>query len=396
MESDFKKNLADIILASFILSIFYYVPFLGSLFWIHLLLNGLFILFSSYIFLKNSEFFLKKNGVFLFIILIFSILYSLLIFNIQFVFLLSIIFAMSYSFLGYYIGFGNLKFSKFSRISSIILFFGLSWVVLAKFIDGFNYVYSIDYSVATFDLNLYNNGYNIGRTGWNTSLIILYFLFLYLFSSVENKFDKLICFLNILLILTSVIVSDGKTGILIILSFFILNLLKKINYIKSSIFLVVTSLIMYLNFDSIKYFLIENSRLGMIFDKSSDFTTGRGDAGLTAIEIIKENLLMGTAYKGGYTLFDYGYDYKDIHNVWLNIIANFGIIFFIFYFSCLTIFVFNAFKISWKDRKDFFAFYQLIIASFIVTFVEPWVFVSYLPYVAIFWFTLGMMSKSGK
>lgn len=111
--------------------------------------------------------------------------------------------------------------------------------------------------------------------------------------------------------------------------------------------------------DSIKYFLIENSRLGMIFDKSSDFTTGRGDAGLTAIEIIKENLLMGTAYKGGYTLFDYGYDYKDIHNVWLNIIANFGIIFFIFYFSCLTIFVFNAFKISWKDRKDFFCFLSI-------------------------------------
>lgn len=72
---------------------------------------------------------------------------------------------MSYSFLGYYIGFGNLKFSKFSRISFYYFIFCLSWVVLAKFIDGFNYVYSIDYSVATFDLNLYNNGYNIGRTG---------------------------------------------------------------------------------------------------------------------------------------------------------------------------------------------------------------------------------------
>jgi len=397
MENHFKKSLSDIILASFILSIFYYVPFVGSLFWVHLIINGFFLLFSMYVFLNtNGEFFLKKNGVFLLIILIVSIFYSLLIFNIQFVFLLSVIFSMCYAFLGYYVGFDNLNFSKFSRFSSIILILGLLWVVLAKFNDSLNYVYNIDYGVSVFDLNLYNNGYNIGRTGWNTSLIILYFLFLYLFYNVKSRFDRLICFFVLFLILLSVFISDGKTGTIIIFSFLLLNFVKKIGYIKSSIFIVSFSLLIYYYFDTIKYFLIQNSRLGMIFDKSADFTTGRGDASLTAIEIIKENLLIGTAYKGGYTLFDYGYDYKDIHNVWMNIIANFGIIFFILYFTCLTFFIANAFKISWKERKNVFAFYQLIIASFIVTFVEPLVFVSYLPYVAIFWFALGCMSKSGK
>lgn len=397
MENTFKRNLSDIVLASFILSIFYYVPVLGSLFWVHLIINGFFLLLSIYIYLNsNSDFFFKRNGVFLLIILIISISYSLLIFNIQFVLLLSVLFSMCYAFLGYYVGFNNLNFSKFSRFSSIILFFGLLWTVLAKFNDSLNYVYSIDYGVNTFDLNLYNNGYNIGRTGWNTSLIILYFLFLYLFSNVESKFDRLICFLILFLIIGSVFVSDGKTGTIIIFSFVIFNFVKKIGYIKSSVFVVSFSLLIYYYFDILKYFLIENSRVGLIFDKSADFTTGRGDASLTAIEIIKENLLIGTAYKGGYTLFDYGYDYKDIHNVWMNIIANFGIIYFILYFTCLFLFIVNAFKISWKERKNIFAFYQMIIASFIVTFVEPWVFVSYLPYVAIFWFVLGCMSKSGR
>ena len=108
MENHFKKSLSDIILASFILSIFYYVPFVGSLFWVHLIINGFFLLFSMYVFLNtNGEFFLKKNGVFLLIILIVSIFYSLLIFNIQFVFLLSVIFSMCYAFLGYYVGFDN-------------------------------------------------------------------------------------------------------------------------------------------------------------------------------------------------------------------------------------------------------------------------------------------------
>lgn len=397
MENNFKENLSDIILASFILSIFYYVPVLGSLFWVHLIINGLFLLFSIYIYINTkSNFFFKKNGVLLLIILIISIFYSLLIFNIQFVLLLSILFSMCYAFLGYYVGFNNLKFSNFSRFSSIVLFLGLLWVVLAKFIGSLNYVYSIEYGANIFDLNLYNNGYNIGRTGWNTSLIILYFLFLYLYSNVEIKIDRLICFLILFLIIVSVFISDGKTGTIIIFSFVIFNFVKKIGYIKSSIFIVVFSLLIYYYFDVIKYFLIENSRVGLIFDKSSDFTTGRGDASLTAIEIIEENLLIGTAYKGGYTLFDYGYDYKDIHNVWMNIMANFGILYFILYFTCLLLFIVNAFKISWKERKNIFAFSQMILASFVVTFVEPWVFVSYLPYVAIFWFALGCMSKSGR
>lgn len=396
MKNKFNEKLTDVLLASFILSIFYYIPFFGSMYWPQLFTNAFFVILAFFIFLKKPEFFFKKNGSLLILIFIFSVIYSLLIFNIQFVFLLSIIFAMAYSFLGYNVGLDNLRLGIFSRISSIILFLGLSWVVLAKFNGSLNYVYSIDYGVAVFDLNLYNNGYNIGRTGWNTSLIILFFLIFYLFSNADNNFDKTICFLNYILILSSIFVSDGKTGTLIIFFFLLYNFCRKIGYIKSSIFVLSFSLLIYYYFDIIKYFLIENSRVGLIFDNSADFTTGRGDAGLTALNLIQDNLILGTAYKGGYSLFDYGYDYKDIHNVWLNIIANYGIIFFVFYIITLLFFVFNAFKISWNKRNQYYLFYQLVLASFIVTLVEPWVFVSFIPYVAIFWFVLGGMSRSIK
>ena len=392
-----NDKLLDFILSSFIVSIFYYVPYFGSLFWFHIILNAIIVIIALFVLLENNgKFLLKKNGVYLFCIFIISILYSLLIFNIQFVFIFSVIFSIAYASLGYHINGELIKLSFLSRLASILLFFGLTWVVLAKFIPSLNYVYNIDYGITIFDLNLYNNGYNVGRTGWNTSLVVIYFLFLLLLNNCVKIFDKIICYSNLFLIIASTLVSDGKTGIIIIVSFFIFNFMRKIGYILSSVFLVSSFLLVSYYFNYIKIFLIENTRLGMIFDSSADFTTGRNDASLTAIEIIKDNIIIGTAYKGGYNLFDYGYEYKDIHNVWLNLIANFGVVYFLFYITFLGLFVFNAIKISKKYGENSYIYYQLILACFIITLVEPWVFVSYLPYMAIFWFILGSMSKSSK
>lgn len=344
----------------------------------------------------NFLFFYKKTVMPLMVLMFLVVVYGgLTLTGLNFL-LFSIWFIILFGFFGYCIDVNDLRLGFFATLALVVLNVLLLRVCLSAFNESLNYIYYTDSSY----LELKNVGYNVGRTGWAISLI-LYICFLGGFKrylSGSSKFKLFLINFAILLSCICVFLSDSRTGIIaliLLLALWNFKFLKK--RFKSGFFIVfIASLecLALLSGGVLVSFLSENTRLGT-FSNSEDISNGRFDGVLIGIDIIADNLMLGTYPYKPYNLLDYGMAYPEIHVVWLNLMALYGFPLVLVTFLFITMYIYNGILLIYKNSNkyskidsDFLLF--LAIFGFFITFVEPNGVVSFVSFSSIYWFVIGL------
>lgn len=401
MPSNFVK---EIVLFYIIMSIIVVYPnldstllfYLKTFFLIFLTLICL-ILFTNKI---NAKFFYKKSGILLVLLFIINICYGVLTFSGLNFLLFSVWFIILFSFFGNYIGIDRLSLGVVSTVSLFVVAVLLFRVCFSYFNDSFNYIYNVDSNY----LEIKNVGYNVGRTGWAISLV-LYICFLKSFKGVLSNKNFLKRYLiNIVIIFSSicVFISDSRTGMIaLILLLIIWNFDFLAEKIKTKFFLVIIlimELFVLIAGSEVISFFSENTRLST-FSSSDDISNGRLDGVMIGLDIIKNNLIIGTYPYKTYTLLDYGMDYPEIHVVWLNLMALYGLPLILFTFLFISFYIFRSLMLGYSKKDiytdvDFKSILFLVTFGFFVTFVEPNGVVSFVSFASIYWFVTGLLLSS--
>src|SRR5690606_32923141 len=144
-----------------------------------------------------------------------------------------------------------------------------------------------------------------------------------------------------------VFLSDSRTGIVaLILLLIIWNYVFFKKLIKSKIiffiFLTLEVFVFILSMANI-IVLLENTRLTTL-NSGDDVSNGRFEGILIGLEIIKNNFIMGTYPLQPYDLKDYGLGYSEIHLLWLNLMALYGVPLIIFISIILIFFIFRSIR----------------------------------------------------
>lgn len=401
MPSNFVK---EIVLFYIIMSIIVVYPnldstllfYLKTFFLIFLTLICL-ILFTNKI---NAVFFYKKSGILLVLLFIINICYGVLTFSGLNFLLFSVWFIILFSFFGNYIGIDRLNLGVVSTVSLFVVAVLLFRVCFSYFNDSFNYIYNVDSNY----LEIKNVGYNVGRTGWAISLV-LYICFLKSFKGVLSNKNFLKRYLiNVVIIFSSicVFISDSRTGVIaLILLLIIWNFDFLAEKIKTKFFLVIIlimELFVLITGSEVISFLSENTRLST-FSSSDDISNGRLDGVMIGLDIIKNNLIIGTYPYKTYNLLDYGMDYPEIHVVWLNLMALYGLPLILFTFLFISFYIFRSLMLGYSKKDiytdvDFKSILFLVTFGFFVTFVEPNGVVSFVSFASIYWFVTGLLLSS--
>ena len=385
----------EILLIYLITSIIVVYPNFPQVIIFYIQVFNLFILgvLSVLIVFHDKEFFQKKYNIVLVLAILFIITYSALTLSGINPLFTTLVYILITTTLGRFIGFTDLKLGFFSTISLVIVFLMLLRVAFASIGDIFNFIY---YTNGLY-LDLKSVGYNFGRTGWSISLIF----FICFLKGFKNQLSN-DSFLKKLLInsvfVTSFICifnSDSRTGIAALI---ILLLIWNISFISNIVssraitgIIVAIEIFLLIISGSILAFIFEDTRLSTL-TQGEDISNGRLEGISIGWEIIKRNSIIGTYPSGSYNLMDYGLDYPEIHIVWLNLIAMYGIPLILLTFLCLTYYTYLSLRNSLKLKYiiDLKTLYFLIIFGFFVTLVEPNGIISFVSFVSLYWFTLGI------
>lgn len=345
---------------------------------------------------RNIEFFYKKSGSLLLISLLAVIVYSMVTLTKPNFLLFSIIFIMFFTFLGRYIGIGNLRLGLFSTLSLIFVDVLLLRVCLSGLFDIYNYTYYI----SDMSLELKKVGYNIGRTGWAISLIFLICFFKTFKKQLSDNsiFKEFLLLSAIVLGCICVFFSDSRTGIIALILLLIMwNYSFMKNLIKSKIlffmFLILEFFVVVLSIAKIAI-LLEGTRLSTFYS-GDDISNGRSEGTAIGLEIIKNHFIIGTYPVKSYDLKEYGLEYSEIHILWLNLMALYGVPLIIFIGIILLLFVFRSAKLYYLNYSNYNVLDSktllfLVFFGLFATLFEPNALISFISFVAIYWFVLGL------
>lgn len=271
------------------------------------------------------------------IMIVFILIYSIRE-NFEFIFLLKVIECT-----GFILG-----------VLGILEFFNIFHIM--KLVDGYVYYYGNRIGVTWINPNSYG-----------MALVFCLVCNLTLNINIKRLIKRAIIILGIIISMSrsAVVV----TVIILIASFIYKKRKYRINtknILKVLIFLLLFLVLLdqLIKVDCIRYYIM-NSRIMRIFrfkdENSDDISNGRIAAALNALNIIKENWLMGIGIKN---IPDYTDITQSAHNIYLNIWAESGIIPFIFYVS----YIYSLFMIVKKRCLE--DNYQLLaINLFIFIFV---------------------------
>lgn len=161
-------------------------------------------------------------------------------------------------------------------------------------------------------------------------------LLLYHFSREESKMDLLL----IVPILISIAVSGSRGGVLMVVSLIFILLASQRNW-KVIIGLGVMGVVSFLVFNSVMD--LSEFRLFVQFETlrqggDMDLTTGRMDGYLIALRLIPDNMFFGA---GDVDLNWYGLDYRRVHNFYLRLWLEFGLVYFIPFFVFMLMLIRN-------------------------------------------------------
>lgn len=364
------KDFRVLIPVFFFLCIFYWFPFISNeaLSLLKLIILGC-LFFSVVIFINRvnvKKIFLKST------ILFFAIVYELLAQGSGNFLLIIMVFVLMYD-LGV-----NTKINKINYIFLLLSAFTFFWVFLSYFISSINYnnLLFLDYSYR--DITLASTGFSIARTSWGLSVVLLT---LFLLQYSNNKISKIILFLSAFL---CIITTGSRTALICLFVILVFISIFKINSkVLRLVFLIASFFIFLILYITMGQFL----RLA----GSEDFSNGRLELYKLLNQIYNENIFLGWYPYGGYNLENYGYSFTQFHNAWIHFILEYG---FLGWGIFLTWLIYCLLNLNLENFKEKIFLFLILICGFISTFLEPETVFSYGYHVLIFWYTLGLLSKS--
>lgn len=347
-----------------------------------------FLCVSTY---KNLNFFLSKSGIYLLTCFFCIMFYHVVTLTTPGLLFFSIIFIVFFSYFGSYIGWHEIKLRFLSTLVLIIINLMLLRVCLASFFDSYQHVYDI----SDYNLEIGSVGYNLGRTGWAISLLF-FISFIKLFKSQLaglSYFKNLMLLISIVLSCLCIFMSDSRTGIIFLITLLIFWNFRYLKLKLNSIILPLTIIFIEIFLASSLFLvsLLNNTRMST-FLTGDDISNGRFEGLLVGLNIIKDNFIIGTYPVQVYDLKDYGFQYSEIHNVWLNLMAIYGVPLIVLLMTFIVLFIVGSIRIEKYNREhiDYGTFILLVAIGFIVTFLEPNAIISFLSYSSIYWFVLGL------
>lgn len=347
-----------------------------------------FLCVSTY---KNLIFFLSKSGIYLLTCFFCIMFYHVVTLTTPGLLFFSIIFIVFFSYFGSYIGWHEIKLRFLSTLVLIIINLMLLRVCLASFFDSYQHVYDI----SDYNLEIGSVGYNLGRTGWAISLLF-FISFIKLFKSQLaglSYFKNLMLLISIVLSCLCIFMSDSRTGIIFLITLLIFWNFRYLKLKLNSIILPLTIIFIEIFLASSLFLvsLLNNTRMST-FLTGDDISNGRFEGLLVGLNIIKDNFIIGTYPVQVYDLKDYGFQYSEIHNVWLNLMAIYGVPLIVLLMTFIVLFIVGSIRIEKYNREhiDYGTFILLVAIGFIVTFLEPNAIISFLSYSSIYWFVLGL------
>lgn len=249
---------------------------------------------------------------------------------------------------------------------SIILFTIFPLIVIIDALTGGN----IPNPFYDFHYPLFLSGFNSGRTGW-AFICNIYVGIIFHFLLTTNNWKKYLYLAAIFIYGINIFIVGARGGVLtflFLLTIFTSQSIKK--SVTSSLINIIFIIGLILIIAILNYESIQESRvyqfLTMQHDDSSDITTGRSGGYSYALDTISINPFFG---KGEINLTEaLGYDYEKIHNVWLRIFAERGLIFFLIISLSIFYLTYSSIKAAryFKFHSDY-----AIFAGLFATLFEP-------------------------
>lgn len=358
----------------FIIANLYWFPFVSSQLisdFKIIMLSGIVVLYLIFFFMKKNYY--NNDDIFIIFCLIIAIFYNLIssVNDLKYIIMFT-------SFVIFYFFGKSMSFLYLSNKVLLLTSILFLWVFLSLFFPTLNYKNQLWLDYEFSEVMLSSSGFSIARTSWGIGVALLT---LYLLNFARSsKFKKLLFVSAFLCVL-----STGSRGGMI---YFCLALCVFITMWEVSwrskflTFLVTLGL-----FLTIFIYFGKYLRLSGV----EDITTGRSSQYVYFLELFKNNYLFGYYSSGGYSLTNYGFEYNQIHNAWLNFILNYGLI----GFSPLFLFLFISLrKVIINFEKINYNLYLVLLCGLFSTLLEPDTIFSNGYHVLIFWFTLGFLSRS--
>lgn len=238
-------------------------------------------------------------------------------------------------------------------------------------------------------LYLYQTGFHGGRTGWAGTCNIFLAVALMGIIHAKHGFERGLLWLAAAILLANLFMVDSRGGLVtagLVVGVFVV----RVGFRSPSRLLVFALVMATIVGALVTQFgdrLMESRTYLSIFapnELRSGVTTGRVDAYWEAVAIFYENPLLGV---GEVDMREYGQNAEKIHNVWLRVLVERGVLAFLGFAT----FAIGAFYCSLRGQSDKAVDVAIVLlAAIIPTIFEPTgVFGNYFAS-AFFWFSIGV------
>ena len=282
-------------------------------------------------------------------------------------------------------------YNNFEDVSSKILIFIpiVSILIVTSYFFGFPDWRGPYYEMSFVAAKLDYTGFGPTRTAWSNGVALIYPLIL--LGGVEFfKRKKLALLFVVVACFMSVFLPGGRGGILAVLliSFFALRFYFPQNFLSliAMLFILTGSL----------FLIVETGGDTRAFRKLSsaenlnDLSTGRIESIKVGLDIVQENLLTGKG-PGNIDLHDDGLGGLSIHNYWVGIAAEHGILMPVFLALMFLSLFMQYMKKSRYLLEKYRANWYVLLAGFFMSNLEPSGFIGAFQHHAIFWICLGRL-----
>lgn len=253
--------------------------------------------------------------------------------------------------------------------------------------------------------DLASNGFGASSTGWSNGIALFFPATILLISIEKVKGWRRVVSFNWFLIVAfsifgSQIVCGGRAGIVASLCTIILLIALSPSRSKIIFLVLIAALLSFVLQD----FLFEQLRLYKLVGQSvtssnlDSFSTGRVGGYKVALQLIAEQPLWGHGF-GQVSLFNYGVGYREVHNLWLKLAVEGGLLLPI----VLAVVVGSLFhrivrmkRATNRDERQYILALGIIVAGgIVISFFEPNTLLGSFQNSAIWWAAAGTLLGRG-
>lgn len=279
------------------------------------------------------------------------------------------------------------KILIFVTLITVAILLGISFLLSPSFLQN-------PFIQNTYANQLSNTGFGGGRTGWAVGFTFLSCFLLALIKS-ENKINNLISLITYLILCTIIVaIPGGRSGIIFFLafSFLVIRLatqpFKKYRYLA---YIYVSSIIVIFLYTLLDY--SESRFIDTLLNSRNlnDLSSSRLDGYIVALQLLSDNPF-GYGFNS-INLEDYNIYYKTVHNVWLALALQLGVIPVALFLLTYLITLIHLVKRANMDDYVTVGLVALVFSGFYYSFFEPVSFLGNMQQTLIYWFSLGALIR---